>query len=128
MEKRKSLQTDAPIQIEIIADGNRKMRFNGNNWTNFLPFIEVYDNYYAESNIYIVSLGNYEYPSSFYDIMPQGYGLIREIKKLIRKRSNLSTGIRNTNREIKMASDPGEINKLEAIRIKQKNRKKTILR
>lgn len=124
VEKRKSLQTNLPVQITIIDDGNKKLLYNANDWTNYLPYIEVYDNYYAESNIYVVSLGNYEFPSSFYDIVPKGYELIREIKKWRRKRSNFSTYIRNINRDIKMAPDQIVKKKLEGIRKKQLERKK----
>ena len=67
--------------------------------------VNIENEYYSESNIYIVSLGNYEFPSNFYDIVPHGYDIIREIKKWMRKRSNFAAYIRNTNRDIKSATD-----------------------
>lgn len=123
VEKRKSLQSITPIRISILDDKNKKYVYQTNNWNNFIPFVEVYDSYYSESNIYIVSLGNYEFPSNFYDIIPHGYDLIREIKKWRHKRSNYATNIRNTNREIKLATDVIERKKLEGIRKKQQEKK-----
>lgn len=123
VEKRKSLQSSTPIKISIINDKRKKIDYRINGWTNLVPFVEVYDSYYSESNIYIVSLGNYEYPSNFYDIVPNGYALIKEIRKWRRKRSNYATYIRNTNREIKIATDILERKKLEEIHKKQLEKK-----
>ena len=116
VEKRKSLQSSTPIKISILNDNNKKIEYKTNNWSNIVQFVEVYDSYYSESNIYIVSLGNYESPSNFYDIVPNGYVLINEIKKWRRKRSNYATNIRNTNREIKLATDSDERKKFIAVR------------
>ena len=118
VEKRKSLQSTTPIRISLFDEKNKNFVYQTNNWNNYIPFVEVYDSYYSESNIYIVSLGNYEFPSNFYDIVPDGYDLIHEIKKWVRKRSNYATNIRNTNREIKLATDVSKRRKLEEIRKK----------
>ena len=123
VEKRKSLQSSMPIKISILNNKNKRIDFKTNGWTNIVPFVEVYDSYYSESNVYIVSLGNYEFPSNFYDIVPNGYVLINEIKKWRRKRSNYATNIRNTNREIKLATDSDERKKLEDIRKKQQEKR-----
>lgn len=42
-------------------------RYNNGRWNHNVDKIEVYDTYYAESNSYIISLGNYENPTGFFD-------------------------------------------------------------
>ena len=123
VEKRKTLQTNEPIKISILMDSNKKLTYKSNDWNSVVPNIEVYDSYYAECNIYVVSLGNYEFPSNFYDIVPDGKKLVREIKQLMHKRKNVSTNMRNTKRDIKDALDKGEKKRLEDVYQHQLNKK-----
>lgn len=105
VEKRRSIHTQSPIKISFFDENHKLFSYKSNDWTKHIPCIEVYDYYYSESNIYIVSLGSYESPSSFYDIVPNGYELIKQIKLLRHKRKNASTYIRNIKREIKLTSN-----------------------
>lgn len=123
VEKRKTLQSSEPIKISILNDKKKKIEFRANEWSNIVPFVEVYDSYYSESNVYIVSLGNYESPSNFYDIVPNAYELIQEIKKWTRKRRNYVNNIRNTNHEIKTATNALDKKKLEERLQKQQDKR-----
>lgn len=126
VEKRKSLETNRPIDISFLVDGNKTLSYNTHNWSSTIPYVEVYDNYYSESNMYIVSLGNYEAPSIFYDIVPNGYNLIYEIKKLRHKRSNYPANIRRTKHNISLANDSQEKNRLINIYNKQIEKRQQI--
>lgn len=126
VEKRKSINAQTNIIISLIDSNNKKYVYRTKNWNNYLPFIEVYDNYYSESNIYIVSLGNYESPSNFYDIVPNGYDIINKIKILRRKRKNFATYVRNTKHSIKTTSNFEERRKLEEQLCKQQTKREQI--
>lgn len=103
--KRKSLQTKSPVSVSVLDDANRKLSYNIDKWDAHLLNIEVYDNYYAENNIYIISLGSQESLSNLYDLLPDGNMIMAEIQKWKHKRKNLSANIRNIRRELKMVKD-----------------------
>lgn len=126
VEKRKSLETNRPIDISFLVDRNKTLSYNTHNWSSTIPYVEVYDNYYSESNMYIVSLGNYEAPSIFYEIVPDGYDLVFKIKKLLHKRSNYAAIIRRTKHNISLTKDLVERNRLVNIHKKQLKNKSRI--
>lgn len=103
--KRKSLQTKSPVSVSVLDDTNRKLSYNIDKWDAHLLNIEVYDNYYAENNIYIISLGSQESLSNLYDLLPDGNMIMAEIQKWKHKRKNLSVNVRNIRRELKMVKD-----------------------
>ena len=100
VEKRKSLMACDPIKISVIDDHRKQYVFSINDWSEYMPYIEVYDNYYSESNVYVVSLGNYDTPSNFYDIVPDGYTICNKICISRRKRRNCSVAIRNIRHDL----------------------------
>lgn len=126
VEKRKSLETNEPINVLLCVNKNKMLTYGIHNWSSTVPHVEVYDNYYSESNMYIVSLGNYEAPSIFYDIVPNGYNLINKIKKLRHKRSNYPANIRRTKHNISLTNDPQEYNRLINILNKQIEKRQQI--
>ena len=126
VEKRKSLETNEPINVLLCVNKNKMLTYGIHNWSSTVPYVEVYDNYYSESNMYIVSLGNYERPSIFYDIVPNGYNLINKIKNLRHKRSNYPANIRRTKHNISLTNDPQEYNRLINILNKQIEKRQQI--
>lgn len=128
VEKRKTLQSSSPIKISVLTDVNKRLSYDSNNnWNGVVPNVEVYDSYYSESNVYIVSLGNDEYPSRFYDIIPEGNKLINEIKQLTRKRKSVSANMRGTKHDIKVSADPIEQKRLEGVYLNQVKKKTKIV-
>lgn len=115
VEKRKTLQADTPIRVSIITDNKKPAVYDATDWNVVVPNIEVYDSYYAESNIYVVSLGDYESPSTFYDIVPEGNKMMREIKQLMHRRKRVSANMRNTRRDLKDVSDINEKERLKTV-------------
>ncbi len=116
VEKRKTLQSNNPIKISILNDHNKRLSYNSdNNWNGVIPNVEVYDSYYSESNVYIVSLGNDENPSGFYDIVPDGMKMMNEIKQLTRRRKSVTANMRGTKHDIKLCENPIERKRLEGV-------------
>ena len=113
VEKRKSINTEGPIHISLLDENNKIYSYQATDWTRYIPFIEVYDCYYSESNVYIVSLGSYESPSNFYDLVPEGYELLNQLRELRHKRKNESSYIRNLRRDLKTADDSQKKENLE---------------
>lgn len=111
--KRKSLQTKFPISISVMDDINRKLSYNVDKWSEHLLNIEVYDNYFVENNVYIISIGSQESLSNLYDILPDGYTILEEIQRWKHKRKYTSGAIRNIRRDLKLVSDTQKIEVLK---------------
>ena len=107
--KRKSLQTKLPVSISVVNGDNHKLSYNIDKWNAHLLNIEVYDNYYVENNVYIISFGSQESLSSLYDLLPDGYTMMAEIQKYKHKRKYTSGAIRNIRRELKLVNDTQKI-------------------
>ncbi len=103
--KRKSLQTKLPVSISVVDDTNHRLSYYIDKWNSHLLNIEVYDNYYVENNVYIISLGSQESLSNLYDLLPDGYTIMAEIQNWKHKRKNVSVAIRNIRRELKIADN-----------------------
>ena len=99
MEKRKTLQSQDSICVEILLDDKKSVVFSSKKWKKNIPRIEVFDSFFSEDNMYVVSLGNYDNPGDFYDIVPNSDKIIEEINKWTRKRRNLAHNIRKTRRQ-----------------------------
>lgn len=112
VEKRKSLQTDGAVRISIVDNVNKHYKFTGKKWSKNIPGIEVYDSYYSESNIYSISLGDFNAPSNFYDIVPDSNDLLQQIQSLREQRGKIARIINNRRREIKSANSIAERERL----------------
>ena len=126
LEKRKSLQTKDPIKVEFITDKKDHVIYTSKKWKNNIHRIEVFDSFFSEANMYVFSLGNYDSPSDFYDIVPNGERVISEIKKWIQKRKRISNSIRTTKRYLKEETDNRKKNVLISRLDNQEKKKKNI--
>ena len=102
VSKRKSLQTSQNINISFMIN-HKVTRYNNGRWNHNVDKIEVYDTYYAESNSYIISLGNYENPTGFFDIiLPYcNKDLMPNLKIAIKHCQNLRNSIKTLQENIK---------------------------
>ena len=102
VSKRKTLQTSADIDIAIMSD-KRRITFHNDTWDCSIKNIEIYDTYYAESNVYIISLGNYNNPSSFYDLIlaQNNRDVIKEMLSAIKKHQKIRNAIKTLSYKIK---------------------------
>ena len=123
MEKRKSLHSINPILVDLLLDGNVRVSYKSGKWKNNISGIEVFDSFFSEDNMYVFSLGNYDNPSNFYDIVPNSKQLLHDIQKSIQQRKRISNNIRLTNRSIKVETDNKQISKLTN-RLKYQSEKK----
>nr|WP_106634447.1 AAA family ATPase [Alistipes sp. Marseille-P5061] len=102
VSKRKSLQTSQNINISFMIN-HKATIYNNGRWNHNVDKIEVYDTYYAESNSYIISLGNYENPTGFFDIiLPYcNKDLMPNLKIAIKHCQNLRNSIKTLQENIK---------------------------
>ena len=125
MEKRKTLQAKDSLVVELLLDDKSQLSYESGEWKKNLPGIEVFDSFFAETNMYVLSLGDYNNPGDFYDIVPGSLGIINEIQRWIKKRRWNSNSLRLTRKSIR-ENNNGNQERLKKQLNMQLEKKKTI--
>lgn len=114
--KRKSFGATTPISIQFIDDNKKVVKFASNEWNNSLDNIEIFDFLFVESNVYLITLGNYENPGTLFEIVigDEAIALFNEIIKLRAERKKMTQRRKNLRLRMKSASEEeiGKIKKL----------------
>lgn len=115
IRKRKSFGSSEPIDILLINDNNVQIKFSKSKWNLFMDNIEVFDSFFIESNVYLITLGNYDQKGNLFEIVvgTDGIELYESIAKLRSERKALSQKRRNYRNAIKKTDDPVRIESLE---------------
>ena len=109
--KRKSFGSTAPIDILLIDDKNKQIKFSNSKWNKKEDNIEIFDSFFIESNVYLITLGNYDKRGTFFEIVVgnEGVELADKIDKLRRERKRVSQRRRNNKQAIKKTVDKDKI-------------------
>lgn len=103
VSRRKTLQAREDLSISLVADDKKLLRFNNGKWNRVVNNIEIYDTYYAESNIYIISLGNHDNPSDFYKLIlsNDSEDIVRKLQRVIRVCQNSKNRVKSLSHDVK---------------------------
>lgn len=82
LEERKTLDANAAIEVVYVNDNNRQCNYSNAKWNNYDNKSDIFDSYYIEDNVYIITLGNYAEPGSYYEIVV-GTDAIKTYKDII---------------------------------------------
>ncbi len=90
--KRKSLGSTEPISILFIDKNNKNIKFS-TNWNRQINDIEVFDFLFVESNVYLITLGNYDKPGTLFEIVvgDEAVTLYNAIVDFRRQRKQMSS-------------------------------------
>lgn len=114
--KRRSFGSENPISIQFTDSKNKQIKYSRNKWNQTIQDIEVFDAFFIESNVYLISLGNYDNPGTFFEIVvgDKAITLFNEILNQVQERKRLSQRRRNLRYKSKTASEQekSKINKL----------------
>lgn len=112
--KRKSLGSNGPISIHILDDNKKPIKYSSNQWNRHINNIEVFDFLFVESNVYLITLGNYENPGTLFEVVigDEAIQLFNRIKDLRTERKRQTQRRRNLRFKIK-SCEASEKNKLE---------------
>ena len=123
INRRKSFGSTENINILLIDEENKQIKFENNTWNKSINEIEVFDTYFIETNVYLITLGNYDKKGTFFEVII-GDEIVKMADKVVEitaKRKRLSQRRRNYNYRIKNkdVTETEEINLLkEKIKIK----------
>lgn len=69
IQRRKSFGSTEPISIHFSDDNKTQIKFSSNKWNKQLTDVEIFDFLFVESNVYLITLGNYENPGTFFEVV-----------------------------------------------------------
>lgn len=123
IQKRKSLGCNGSISIQILDDSKRIIKYSSNQWNRHINNIEIFDFLFVESNVYLITLGNYENPGILFEVVigDEAIQLFNRIKNLRTERKRLTQRRRNLRLKIKSSPDSDRA-KLEMLIQKAVNR------
>ena len=120
--KRKSFGSSDSVSVKLLKNGNKGISYNGI-WNVTLKDIEIFDTFFIESNVYIITLGNYDKKGTFFEIVigDEPIAVMEEIISLRTNRKRLTVGRRNLKYKIRQTTDENLIKKFNK-QIEQKLR------
>lgn len=115
IQRRKSFGSTEPISIHFSDDNKTQIKFSSNKWNKQLTDVEIFDFLFVESNVYLITLGNYENPGTFFEVVigNEAINLFNTIKEYRTERKRLGQRKRNLRLKLKSASNDVDKNKIE---------------
>lgn len=108
ISKKKTFSSKEQPNILLIDDQRKEIKFNKGKWNKHFSNIEIYDSFYIDDNVYIITIGDGLEKPNFFELIlgEESVGIRKEIDNLIdqrqklrKKRGNLRYQKRNTENE-----------------------------
>lgn len=115
INKRKSFGATENINILLLDEENKQIKFENHKWNKNIQEIEVFDSYFIETNVYLITLGNYDQRGTFFEVIigDEVVKLADKAVELMAKRKRFGQRRRNYNYKLKTSTDSTEINSLQ---------------
>lgn len=130
IKKRKSFTATGDISIKLQDENNSQFVFNKSSWNRHFSKIEIFDTFFAEDNVYIISLGNYDKNGTIleYEFIfgEEGIKAYNDIIDLRSERKGERVKRSSYNRKLKQTEDEADIEKYQKLVLKSKERSKEI--
>lgn len=119
VSKRKTFGSENGVDILLLDNDNKQLKFNNNKWNKHIKDIEIFDSFFIESNVYLITLGNYDTKGTFFEIVVgnEGVEFAEKIVDLRTERKRLSQRRRNYHYAIRKLSEI-ETEKIEKLKIR----------
>jgi len=103
LEERKTLDSSSAIEVVYINENKQQCNYINSKWNYYDNRSDVFDSYYIEDNVYIITLGNYAEPGSYYEVVvgKDAIKTYKEIINLVQKRKRETNKRRNWRTSIK---------------------------
>lgn len=119
VSKRKTFGSEKGVDILLIDEENKQLKFKNRKWNKHIKDIEIFDTFFIESNVYLITLGNYDKKGTFFEIVVgnEGVEYAEKIVDLRTERKRLSQRRRNYKYSIRK-SEETETEKIEKLKTK----------
>jgi wobble nucleotide-excising tRNase len=116
LNKRKTFGAEKEVDILMLDDKNLQYKFNAKKWNRKLDSVEVFDTFFIEANVYLITIGNHENKGAAFEVVlgSEGIAVSEKISKLINERKRNSQKRRNAKNLIKKTPDTKRVLELEA--------------
>ena len=114
--KKRTLDSTSDIEVVYMNENNQRCNYKNARWNNYDKKIDIFDSYYIEDNVYIITLGNYQDPGSYYEVVVGDNAIktYKEIVALVAKRKKERTRRRNWSSSLKELVDEQTITDIKA--------------
>lgn len=116
LEKRKTLDSSSAIEVIYINDNKKQCNYSNAKWNYYDDKSDIFDSYYIEDNVYIITLGNYAEPGSYYEIVvgTEAIKTYKDIKSLVQRRKRETVKRKNWKARLKEMDSNDDLNILQA--------------
>lgn len=114
INKRKTFGSSDDIDIFLLGESNKQFKFQNNKWNKYKKNVEVFDSFFVESNVYIITLGNYDRKGNYFELVigDEAIKLFDKIVELRRERRRLAQARVKYRRNIRISDDSQSIKQL----------------
>lgn len=128
LEKRKTLDSSSAIEVIYINDNKKQCNYSNAKWNYYDDKSDIFDSYYIEDNVYIITLGNYAEPGSYYEIVvgTEAIKTYKDIISLVQRRKRETAKRKNWKARLKEMDSNDDLNILQAKIIASLNLSKEI--
>ena len=128
LEERKTLDATSAIEVIYINENKKQCNYSNAKWNYYDDKADIFDSYYIEDNVYIITLGNYAEPGSYYEIVvgTEAIKTYKDIISLVQKRKRETAKRKKWKSQIKEMDSNEDSNILHAKIIASQNLSKEI--
>ena len=128
LEERKTLDSSSAIEVIYINDNKKQCNYSNAKWNYYDDKSDIFDSYYIEDNVYIITLGNYAEPGSYYEIVvgTEAIKTYKDIISLVQRRKRETAKRKNWKARLKEMDSNDDLNILQAKIIASQNLSKEI--
>ncbi len=128
LEERKTLDSSSAIEVIYINDNKKQCNYSNAKWNYYDDKSDIFDSYYIEDNVYIITLGNYAEPGSYYEIVvgTEAIKTYKDIISLVQRRKRETAKRKNWKARLKEMDSNNDLNILQAKIIASLNLSKEI--
>lgn len=128
LEERKTLDSSSAIEVKYINDNKKQCNYSNAKWNYYDDKSDIFDSYYIEDNVYIITLGNYAEPGSYYEIVvgTEAIKTYKDIISLVQRRKRETAKRKNWKARLKEMDSNDDLNILQAKIIASQNLSKEI--
>jgi len=111
LNKRKTFGADKDVDILMLDETNNQLHFSAKKWNKKNENIEIFDTFFIESNVYLISIGSHDQRTTFFEVALGSEGIIlsERASKLMSERKANSKRRANYRNLIKKSSDQKQI-------------------
>ena len=128
LEERKTLDSSSAIEVIYINDNKKQCNYSKAKWNYYDDKSDIFDSYYIEDNVYIITLGNYTEPGSYYEIVvgTEAIKTYKDIISLVQRRKRETAKRKNWKARLKEMDSNDDLNIFQAKIIASQNLSKEI--